>query len=75
MPTNELDDLQPEYRFDYRQARRNRFAKPVKQGSLMVVLDPDVAQVFTSEQSVNAILRALIQAMPHITKPEAETIR
>ena len=30
----------------------------------MVTLDPDVSQVFTTSESVNTILRALIKAMP-----------
>lgn len=30
----------------------------------MIVLDPDIAQVFTSPESVNAVLRALIATMP-----------
>src|SRR5262245_53257397 len=33
-------------------------------GHLMVVLDPDVAQVFTTSAAVNAVLRALITTMP-----------
>ena len=36
----------PEYRFDYRKARPNRFAARLKRGSRAVVLDPDVATVF-----------------------------
>ena len=55
------DDLLPEYRFDYRKARPNRFAK---NSGREIVLDPDVAQVFTTPESVNAVLRALIEHMP-----------
>ena len=29
-----------------------------------MLLDPDVAEVFTSPESVNAVLRALIATMP-----------
>jgi hypothetical protein len=54
----------PEYRFDYRKARPNRFAAQVKPGSRAVVLDPDVAEVFPTPESVNAVLRALIETMP-----------
>jgi len=56
--------MQPEYRFDYRKAKPNRFAARVKPGSRAVVLDPDVAAVFTTPDSVNAVLRALIETMP-----------
>jgi hypothetical protein len=55
--------LQPEYRFDYRKAKPNRFAA-VGQQRLAVLLDEDVAQVFTTPESVNKALRALIEAMP-----------
>ncbi|MCI0459406.1 MAG: hypothetical protein L0Z62_20845 [Gemmataceae bacterium] len=58
------EDMLPEYRFDYTKARPNRFASRLKQGSRAVVLDPDVAAVFSTPESVNAVLRALIQTMP-----------
>ena len=57
-------DMLPEYRFDYRKARPNRFAAHLKQGSRVVVIDPDVAEVFATPDSVNAVLRALIESMP-----------
>ena len=60
------DDMQAEYDFDYKKARPNRFAPALPEGSRVVVLDPDIAQVFTSPQSVNAVLRALIATMPKI---------
>jgi hypothetical protein len=58
------DDLLPEYSFDYREARPNRFAAKLDSGSRIVTLDPDVAQVFTTPEAVNNALRALITAMP-----------
>jgi hypothetical protein len=58
------DELQPEYRFDYRKARPNRFAAKYQEGSRVVILDPDVARVFTTAESVNAVLRALLETMP-----------
>ncbi len=74
MSTNSVvDDLQPEYKFDYSKARPNRFAKRVTEDSVIVVLDPDVAQVFTSSEAVNAVLRALIQNMPNVTIPAKVT--
>ena len=64
---NDEDDLQPEYIFDYAKARPNRFAG-VKEGSRVVVLEPDIAEVFESSNEVNAVLRALIQTMPERSK-------
>jgi hypothetical protein len=58
------DDLLPEYRFDYRKARPNRFANRVDREKLVITLDPDVRKVFTTSESVNSVLRALIEAMP-----------
>jgi len=55
-------ELQSEYRFDSRQAQPNRFSRKVD--PRIILLDPDVARVFTSPEAVNQILRALIQAMP-----------
>jgi len=62
------DDMRPEYRFDYRKARPNRFAGRSKEKRLVVVLEPDVAQVFKTPESVNQVLRALIMTMPQIPK-------
>lgn len=74
MSTNSaIDDLKPEYKFDYSKARSNRFAKRITEDSVIVVLDPDVAQVFTSAESVNAVLRALIENMPNVTIPAQVT--
>jgi hypothetical protein len=58
------DDLLPEYNFDYSKARPNRFATKVAPGSRLVTLDPDVAEVFTTPEAVNKVLRALIDTMP-----------
>lgn len=57
-------DMLPEYRFDYGKARPNRFAARSKSASRQVILDPDVAAVFTTPESVNAVLRALIKMVP-----------
>jgi hypothetical protein len=65
------DELRQEYSFDYSKARPNRFSQPSNEEhrNFVVALDPDVAQVFTSAEHVNAILRALIQNMPKIVRP------
>jgi hypothetical protein len=61
-------DLRSEYNFDYRKARPNRFAGLAKTNRVVVVLDPDVAQVFKTPESVNTALRALISAIPEKAK-------
>lgn len=68
------DKLRAEYRFDYRNAQPNRFAAQHKAGCRVVVLDvldPDIAQVFTTSKSVNAVLRALLATMPRQATDEA----
>jgi hypothetical protein len=58
------DDMELDYQFDYSKARPNRFASKIPEGGRIVVLDPDIAEVFTTPESVNAVLRALIATMP-----------
>jgi hypothetical protein len=58
------DELAPEYRFDYRKAKPNRFAERTRPESIAVLLDPDVAKVFETGETVNAVLRALMTTMP-----------
>jgi hypothetical protein len=62
--TKESDQLKPEYRFNYAEAKPNRFAASIKKGSVAVLLEPDVAKLFKDAKSVNAVLRALISTMP-----------
>lgn len=72
MPANKprkTAEISVEYKFDYKKAKPNRFASRMKDGPLMVAIDPDVAKVFTSAKEVNKALRAIIAAMPeHATR-------
>jgi len=58
------DELLPEYDLDYRKARPNRYAGKIDKSQVVVMLEPDIAEVFTTPESVNAVLRALIATMP-----------
>ena|ERR1019366_765252 len=67
-----------EYRFDYSASKPNRFATDIKEGSVAVVLDPDVASVFNNSESVNQLLRAVVAALivaPRTRKKRAATKR
>ncbi len=66
MTINEGDDLQAHYDFDYSKAKQNRFAERINQESVIVVLDPDVADVFPTSDSVNETLRMLMVAMQNM---------
>ena len=63
-PVDEADELLPEYHLDYSKARPNRFAESCPPGGRLVVLEPDIARVFTTAEAVNSVLRALITTMP-----------
>lgn len=58
------EELSPEYSFDYSKSKPNRFAAQMSEGSVAIVLEPDVAAVFKSSEAVNGLLRSIISAMP-----------
>ena len=59
----EPDELREHYSFDYSKAKPNRFADRFSEETLVVVLDPDVAAVFTTSEAANQALRGLITAL------------
>jgi hypothetical protein len=65
--------MRREYRLDYRKSRPNRFASLMKEGTVAVVLDPDVASVFRSPESVNSLLRSVIAALPKHTRAQLKS--
>ncbi len=68
-------NLKAEYRFDYSVSRPNRFAAHATSGAVAVLLDPDVASVFHDSESVNALLRSVITAMPGSAAPKLKAAR
>ena len=70
--SDKSEDMLPEYNFDYSKAKPNRFAGRISKERLVVLLDPDVSQVFTTPESVNTVLRALVTALPERTKRKAK---
>lgn len=67
----ESQDMLPEYNFDYSKTRPNRFVGQISEERLVVLLDPEVSQVFTTPEAVNTVLRALVAALPKSTKRKA----
>ena len=56
--SNERDpEMLDEY--DFSRGVRGKYAARFARGSNVVVIDPDVAQVFTDSESVNQALRAI----------------
>jgi len=54
----EDDDLLPEY--DFSGAVRGKYFERYRQGTNVVLLEPDVAQAFKDSESVNRALRLLL---------------
>jgi hypothetical protein len=52
-------DMLEEY--DFSKGVRGKYVERFKEGSNIVVLSPDVAQVFSDSESVNEALRTLIK--------------
>jgi len=55
------DELRPEYkREDLGQGIRGKYFESYKEGTNLILLNPDVAKVFPTEDAVNKALRSLI---------------
>ncbi len=56
------DELRPEYTFDYSTGVRGKYYRRLlREGSNVVILDPDVAKAFHDSTSVNEALRSLLE--------------
>jgi hypothetical protein len=53
----DIDEILPEH--DFGRASRNKYAERYAAGSIVVVLEPDVAAEFRSSGEVNEALRAM----------------
>jgi len=51
--------MRPEY--DFSHGVRGKYAKKYKQGTNVVLLDPDVAKLFPDSKTVNDTLRILVK--------------
>jgi hypothetical protein len=64
------DELRPEYDFSrLKGVVRGKYAARYQAGTNLIHLEPDVAKVFTDDQSVNQTLRSLIQIAKTRTAP------
>jgi hypothetical protein len=71
------DDLRPEYDFaELKGAVRGKYYRRIlKEGSNIVVLDPDVAEVFKDSAAVNDVLRSLLKVAGSIRRPSTRSHR
>jgi hypothetical protein len=60
--TEEDDDLRPEYDFSQMSdGVRGKYVERYREGTNVVLLDPDVAAAFPDAKAVNDALRSLLQ--------------
>ena len=58
-----VSDMRPEYDFSKMEGGvRGKYAERFRAGTNLVLLDPDVAEVFGDDASVNEALRSIIKA-------------
>lgn len=58
----QFDDLRREYSFDYSKGVRGKYYRRfMKEGSNIVMLEPDVAKAFRNSADVNDALRSLLK--------------
>ena len=76
MKKDENDDLRPEYhREDLGTGVRGKYFQAYREGTNLVLLSPDVAKVFPTEQSVNDALRSLIEVAQRSVGPTKRSSR
>jgi uncharacterized protein (DUF4415 family) len=69
------DEIPEEVHFNYNNARPNRFAEQYKETSPTAIrLDADIAELFTTSEEVNKVLRAIIEAMPEFSRQKTYVI-
>lgn len=67
----EGSEMRAHYDFAYTKAKPNRFAESVAQDSIIVVLDPDAAAVFSTPEAVNETLPAIASAIKHLLQTKS----
>ena len=60
-PDEEDDDLRPEYDFSQMKGVRGKYASRYREGTNLVLLDPDIAAAFPDAKAVNDALRSLLE--------------
>ena len=56
-----VDELRPEYDFDYSKAVHGKYHRRlIDEGSNIVILEPDIAKAFRDSVSLNEALRSLL---------------
>ncbi|MGH9946345.1 MAG: hypothetical protein ACRD6X_04025 [Pyrinomonadaceae bacterium] len=69
MNKNDDDDMLDEY--DFSNGIRGKYVERLKNSNQVILLEPDVAEVFSDSESVNTVLRGLLP----IIQKRADEIR
>jgi hypothetical protein len=68
----DADEILPEYDAELlRRGVRGKYAQRFREGTNIVVLDPDIAAAFPDSQTVNAALRALLEIARRQTRSKS----
>ena len=67
MNQREKDDLRPEYPAEFiRSGIRGKYARRFKDGSNVVVIDPDLSDAFPNSEAVNEALRDYLASQEQV---------
>jgi hypothetical protein len=59
-PNGRPDELRPEYtRSDFPKLVRGKYAHQLKESSNVIIIDPELADLFPNSEAVNSALRSL----------------
>ncbi|RJP69990.1 MAG: hypothetical protein C4532_09985 [Candidatus Abyssobacteria bacterium SURF_17] len=76
MKKGKADELRSEYRReDVGSGVRGKYLKAYRAGTNLVLLSPDVAEAFPTEEAVNDALRSLIKVAQRSVRPAKRTSR
>lgn len=70
MKKTKFDEMRPEYRReDLGTGVRGKYCKSYQSGTNLVLISPDIAKVFPTDQAVNNALRSLIEVAQKSVRP------
>ncbi|MDR3568936.1 MAG: hypothetical protein P4L43_12985 [Syntrophobacteraceae bacterium] len=76
MKKDEIDEIRPEYRReDLGPGVRGKYLEAYRAGTNLVLLSPDVARAFPTEEAVNDALRSLIEVAQRSVAPKKRSGR
>ena len=72
----EKDEMRDEYDFDYSKGVRGKYYdRLIREGSNIVVLEPDLAKLFRNSEEVNDALRSLLEVSEITRRVTSERLK